>query len=106
MSTPPKMTWEKSSAALVDLFTGLAPEDPQVEQKKMFGWPCCFVNGNLFAGLHKESMIFRLSQPDAAPEDVCRVVSCADAGSTGGPRSRGSRLWPDALSERPSGKDL
>jgi hypothetical protein len=50
--------------ALVDLFTGLAPEDPQVEQKKMFSWPCCFVNGNLFAGLHKESMIFRLSQPD------------------------------------------
>jgi len=26
--------------------------------------PCCFVNGNLFAGLHKESMIFRLSDAD------------------------------------------
>ena len=29
----------------------------------MFGWPCCFVIGNLFAALHKQSMIFRL--PDA-----------------------------------------
>ena len=30
------------------------------------GWPCCFVNGNLFAGLHKQSMIFRLSEKDLA----------------------------------------
>ena len=58
------MTWEKSSQNLIDLFTALAPRDPGVEQKKMFGWPCCFVNGNLFAGLHKQSMIFRLSEAD------------------------------------------
>jgi len=30
----------------------------------MFGWPSCFVNGNLFAGLYKQSMIFRLSEND------------------------------------------
>jgi TfoX N-terminal domain len=30
----------------------------------MFGWPCAFVNGNLFAGLHKQNMIFRLSDHD------------------------------------------
>ena len=30
----------------------------------MFGWPCCFHNGNLFTGLHKENIIFRLSPPD------------------------------------------
>jgi len=55
------MDWSKSPAELVDLFTVLAPKDPSVEQKKMFGWPCVFVNGNLFAGLHKQSMLFRLS---------------------------------------------
>jgi hypothetical protein len=48
--------WEKSSPDLVNLFAELAPKDPRVEQKKMFGWPSCFVNGNLFAGLHKESI--------------------------------------------------
>jgi TfoX/Sxy family transcriptional regulator of competence genes len=58
------MTWEKSPQELIDLFTSLAPTAPGVEQKKMFGWPCCFVHGNLFAGLHKQSMIFRLSETD------------------------------------------
>src|SRR5579859_556735 len=60
------MDWEKSSAGLVELFTELAPKDTRVQQKKMFGWPCCFVNGNLFAGLHKESLLFRLSEKDQA----------------------------------------
>jgi TfoX/Sxy family transcriptional regulator of competence genes len=60
------MTWEKSCQPLTDLFAALAPGDPGVEQKKMFGWPCCFVNGNLFAGLHKQNMLFRLSDPDRA----------------------------------------
>src|SRR5947209_8332828 len=66
MATRPKMTWEHSSDQLVELFTSLAPTDVRVEQRKMFGWPSWFVNGNLFAGLHKESMIFRLSGEDQA----------------------------------------
>jgi hypothetical protein len=64
VTTEQKPLWEKSSAELVALFAELAPKAPGVTQKKMFGWPCCFVNGNLFAGLHKESMIFRLSDDD------------------------------------------
>ena len=66
MPDRPTMTWEKSPQELIDLFTSLAPAAPGVEQKKMFGWPCCFVNGNLFTGLHKQSMIFRLSEADQA----------------------------------------
>lgn len=62
----PKMDWEKSSDDLVELFRVLAPHDAGVEQKKMFGWPCSFVNGNLFAGLHKQCMIFRLAEKDQA----------------------------------------
>jgi TfoX/Sxy family transcriptional regulator of competence genes len=64
MPGPQKPMWQKSSAELVALFAELAPQDPAVTQKKMFGWPCCFVNGNLFTGLHKESMVFRLSDDD------------------------------------------
>ena len=56
--------WEKSSADLVVLFEELAPQEQGVQQKKMFGWPCCFVNGNLFLGLHKQSMIFRIADSD------------------------------------------
>lgn len=58
------MTWEKSSDRLVQLFDEVAPKAANVERKKMFGWPSVFVNGNLFAGLHKESLIFRLPEED------------------------------------------
>jgi hypothetical protein len=64
MVSKPASAWEKSSPELVALFEALAPEEPAISRKKMFGWPCCFVNGNLFAGLHKQSMIFRLSDTD------------------------------------------
>lgn len=60
------MTWDKSSQGLVELFAELAPREPGVEERKMFGWPCCFLDGNLFTGLHKESMIFRLPEGDRA----------------------------------------
>jgi hypothetical protein len=53
--------WEKSSDRLVALFEQLAPREQGVTVKKMFGWPCCFVNGNLFTGLHKQNIMFRLS---------------------------------------------
>lgn len=66
MAMSDKSNWEKSSDRLVTLFQELAPYESGVTIKKMFGWPCCFVNGKLFAGLHKQSMIFRLSQADQA----------------------------------------
>ena len=67
--------WEKSSRELVNLFGELAPNDPRVEQKKMFGWPSCFVNGNLFAGLHRACMLFRLSEKDRVIFELDGAVS-------------------------------
>ena len=66
MPRSPKSDFEKSSEDLVDLFAALAPHGAGVEQKQMFGWSCCFVNGNLFTGLHKQSMVLRLSEKDHA----------------------------------------
>lgn len=58
--------WEKSSKELATFFADLMPDAAGLIHKQMFGWPCFFVNGNLFAGLHKQSMIFRLSDDDRA----------------------------------------
>lgn len=30
----------------------------------MFGFPCAFVNGNMFAGLHQDSLILRLGEAE------------------------------------------
>lgn len=32
------------------------------EHRLMFGYPCVFVNGNMFAGLHADGMFLRLSE--------------------------------------------
>ena len=40
--------------------------DPRVERRKMFGYPCAFAGGNMFTGLHQESMIVRLGEAERA----------------------------------------
>lgn len=39
----------------------------------MFGYPAAFLNGNLFAGLHQESFLLRLSERD-------REIACTKHG--------------------------
>ena len=57
------MQWKKSPPELAAfLAEALASFDCQA--KKMFGYPCYFVNGNMWAGLHQDSLFIRLSGPD------------------------------------------
>jgi TfoX/Sxy family transcriptional regulator of competence genes len=58
------MAWRKSPPALVDLFDAVLPADPRIERRKMFGYPAAFVAGRLFSGLHQESFILKLPEPD------------------------------------------
>ena len=60
------MKWRKSPDSLVRRFSELVPEDPRVSRRQMFGYPCAFVAGNLFMGLHQDAMILRLSDDDRA----------------------------------------
>jgi TfoX/Sxy family transcriptional regulator of competence genes len=55
------MQWQKSSQELIDLFGSLMPGAPAV-QRKMFGYPAGFINGNMFMGLFQDSMILRLPE--------------------------------------------
>lgn len=56
--------WRKSPASLIELFTSVLPDEPTIEKRQMFGYPCAFVNGNMFTGLHQESVIVRLDEDD------------------------------------------
>jgi TfoX/Sxy family transcriptional regulator of competence genes len=58
------MAWTKSSESLVNLFDEVLPDAPGVERRQMFGYPCAFVNGNMFMGLHQDNMILRLATDD------------------------------------------
>jgi TfoX/Sxy family transcriptional regulator of competence genes len=64
------MKWQKSSQKLIDLFESVMPGPPAV-QRKMFGYPAGFVNGNMFMGLFQEAMILRL--PTGPREEFLKV---------------------------------
>lgn len=56
--------WKKSSEKLVEQFLEATDALPKIEKRKMFGYPCCFLNGNMFTGLHEENWIVRLDEED------------------------------------------
>jgi TfoX/Sxy family transcriptional regulator of competence genes len=45
---------------MMDLFDACLPDRPGVERRKMFGCPCAFVQGNMFAGLFQDIAFARL----------------------------------------------
>lgn len=58
------MAWKKSSEQLVEKFYENIEFFEEAELRKMFGYPCSFVNGNMCTGLHEENWIVRLSEED------------------------------------------
>jgi hypothetical protein len=56
------MKWHKSPDALVQAFDHCLPTMVGVQRKAMFGYPCAFVNGHLFCGLHQDGIIVRLPE--------------------------------------------
>ncbi len=57
--------WDKAPASHVAAFAAALPQDPRVEPRKMFGYPCAFVNGNMFCGLHEKNICVRLGVVEA-----------------------------------------
>ena len=55
--TPPSKEME-------DLFASLVEDLPGGEKRRMFGCPCAFAVGNMFAGVVENRMMLRLSQKD------------------------------------------
>ncbi len=57
------MAWKKNSAEMIALLDeALRPF--ACRRQMMFGGPAYFVNDNMFAGLHQDNVILRLSQQD------------------------------------------
>jgi TfoX/Sxy family transcriptional regulator of competence genes len=56
--------WEKPSPELISLFQKIASSSPKAEQRKMFGCPVAFVNGNMFFSVHQRNLVVRLPETD------------------------------------------
>jgi TfoX/Sxy family transcriptional regulator of competence genes len=59
------MKLAKAPGEMVALFEAVCP-GPPVAQRKMFGYPAAFINGNMFMGLFGDQMMLRLSDDDRA----------------------------------------
>ena len=58
------MAWKNVPAENEELLDRHAGVLPGAEKLKMFGCPVYTVNGNMFAGAHREDIFLRLSEPD------------------------------------------
>ncbi|MDX8430882.1 MAG: TfoX/Sxy family protein [Candidatus Algichlamydia australiensis] len=56
--------WKKSSEELKEKFLSTMAAFAEAEPRKMFGYPCCFLHGNMFTGLHEENWVLRLQDED------------------------------------------
>jgi len=59
------VAWHKPSAELAELLASAVARF-RAEPRTMFGCPCYFANGNMFAGVHQESLLLRLSEAHRA----------------------------------------
>lgn len=60
------MGWEKASEATKAAFAAALPDDPRIERRVMFGYPCAFVNGQMFTGTHEQNIVVRLPEAERA----------------------------------------
>jgi TfoX/Sxy family transcriptional regulator of competence genes len=61
------MKWRKPQEDLVQLLHDVIPEgQAPIEFKPMFGGPCYWTGGNMFAAVHQESLFVRLGEKDRA----------------------------------------
>jgi TfoX/Sxy family transcriptional regulator of competence genes len=59
------MPWQKANPTLIELLEKVVIEYP-CDRRFMFGSPTFFVNNNMFAGVHQDTVILRLSDADRA----------------------------------------
>jgi TfoX/Sxy family transcriptional regulator of competence genes len=62
-----KDIWAKSPPDLVERFdagTAWLLSEPGVDRRQMFGYPACFVDGNMFTSLHQDRWVVRLGDAD------------------------------------------
>jgi RNA polymerase sigma factor (sigma-70 family) len=59
-------TFRKSPPELVARFGELSLLAGDADRRQMFGYPVCVLHGNMFMGLHEDSLILRLADADRA----------------------------------------
>ena len=54
------MAWEKSPTELAERFAAVLDRHPELERRKMFGYPAAFLGGHMVTGLHQSNWVARV----------------------------------------------
>lgn len=84
--------FEKSPPALVERFDAFVARFPEVERRKMFGYPALFLGGNLVCGLYEQSWMVRL--PDDAMTELLAMPGAAPFSPMAGRTMKGYAVLP------------
>lgn len=57
---------DKPDATTIAWYQAALPDDARVIRSQMFGFPCAFVNGNMFFGTFSASVVARIGPASAA----------------------------------------
>lgn len=91
--------WRKSPPEMVERFmdgTGWLLAEPGVQRRQMFGYPACFVDGNMFTSLFADRWVVRL--PDDARTELSALGGTGFEPVPGRPMT-GYLLLPPGLAE-------
>ena len=58
--------WQPAPPEHIRLFGEMLAAFPLIQKRRMFGYPCAFFQGQMFAGLFQDSFVLRLSAEDRA----------------------------------------
>jgi TfoX/Sxy family transcriptional regulator of competence genes len=86
----------KASVWVKELFASLV-EPIDCEKRQMFGYPCAFVNGRMFAGVFGDSIMVRLSEPERS--ELLGVAGATVPDPMGGRPMREYVQFPDSMLE-------
>ena len=64
--TPKMPKFRPAPEWIKELFAEALGDFPMTEQRKMFGYPCAFVNGQMFVGVFADRLMIRLAEEDRA----------------------------------------
>ncbi len=54
--------WRKPDEQVIGIYQEVADKLIGIEQRKMFGCPCAFINGNMFFGVFEDKLFLRISE--------------------------------------------
>jgi len=100
VSPDTKPAWVKSPPELVEQFSAAMEGFPAAERRSMFGYPCAFLNGHMFTGLHGKSWFVRLDDDDLA--NLLAIEGAGPFEPMPGRPMTGYAVLPSALTRAPA----